>query len=85
MPFEKKKKLGRINHRILHETKMRKKMERIQAKIFSERKKKDNNFLDIKKNLRKKSFFEIIFKILLKFTIFFSIFTITIAIYYIYF
>lgn len=60
-------------------------MERIQAKIFSERKKKDNNFLDIKKNLRKKSFFEIIFKILLKFTIFFSIFTITIAIYYIYF
>lgn len=69
----------------MHETKMRKKMERIQAKIFSERKKKDNNFLDIKKNLRKKSFFEIIFKILLKFTIFFSIFTITIAIYYIYF
>lgn len=60
-------------------------MERIQAKIFSERKKKDNNLLDIKKNLRKKSFFEIIFKILLKFTIFFSIFTITIAIYYIYF
>lgn len=69
----------------MHETKMRKKMERIQAKIFSERKKKDNNLLDIKKNLRKKSFFEIIFKILLKFTIFFSIFTITIAIYYIYF